>query len=225
MSQLTILSVVIGSRAYGIHNENSDTDIRSVVITPTSELLSVQKTNFEVKSKHKQEDGQDDVSYEIGHFLHLAIASNPTILEIFVCPVKTITPLGYELRDLFPYVWSSQGVRNAFMGYSTNQVKRAKEGGGGLPDKRNRKFLMAYIRTLIFGGYLLTYGTLPIPLDEDVKKLLLDIKSGEIKPAAVMKLGEIYAGTLINAFNNAPVKLSDITKVNEFLLRVRKDNW
>jgi Predicted nucleotidyltransferase. len=49
------------------------------------------------------EGKEDNTSWEIGHFLHLATKCNPTILETFLAPVVETTPWGDELRALFPF--------------------------------------------------------------------------------------------------------------------------
>ena len=86
MTKIEMLRILCGSHAHGLATKDSDKDFRSVYITPTSEILSLncgsEKGNHWVE---KQTD--DNTSYEISHFLHLATKSNPSILEVFKAPI------------------------------------------------------------------------------------------------------------------------------------------
>lgn len=79
-----ILKVLVGSQAHGLASPDSDYDYRGVYVIPTEEILSL---NYKYKGSHWMEGKEDQTSYEIGHFLSLAIKCNPTILEVFKAPV------------------------------------------------------------------------------------------------------------------------------------------
>ena len=66
MENKLILKTVVGSRAHGLANPDSDYDYRGVFIAPTSELL---KLNVRVKDTKWIEGNKDDTTYEIGKFL------------------------------------------------------------------------------------------------------------------------------------------------------------
>ena len=61
---------------------------------------------------------------------------------------------GKELRDLFPYLWSSKLVHAPFKGYSRSQLERMF---GDKPEysQRKHKYAVAYIRVLLSGIELL----------------------------------------------------------------------
>src|SRR2546429_619841 len=120
-SKSLILKTIVGSQAHGLANENSDYDYRGVFVVPTSEILRI---GGSVKETNWIEGNEDDTSWEIGKFLLMATKCNPTVLETFLAPVKTSSPLGDELRTLFPHVWNSNDVKNAFIGYGINQRKK-----------------------------------------------------------------------------------------------------
>ena len=72
----TVLSVVAGSRAYGIATEDSDIDRRGVFVAPTPLFWGFAKPPSHV-------DGPDAerFSWELERFLGLALDANPTVLE------------------------------------------------------------------------------------------------------------------------------------------------
>ena len=161
-----ILKVLTGSRAHHLHTEQSDYDYRGVFVQPTKAILSLlghPKQTSWVECRVPEEGGrkEDDTAWEIGHFLHLATHSNPSILEVFAAPIMEATEEGKAMQALLPYVWSPSSVRDAFIGYGLNQRKKMLEN----KDARPNKYAVAYLRTLIQGVGLLEHGTIPIRMD------------------------------------------------------------
>jgi predicted nucleotidyltransferase len=221
MHKEQILKVLVGSRAHHLHTEESDCDYRGVFVVPTSEIL---KLGGNIKNTNWIEGDNDNTTWEIGHFLQLATKCNPTILETFLSPVEDATPLGMKLRNLFPHVWNSQYVRDAFIGYSHNQRKKLLDG----KDARPHKYATAYLRTLYNARELLETGTFTIDIGNTefgeylrrVKYKDPDITTGEIIDRCNMLELEVH-----RAFAANPDKQTDVDIVNEFLLDVRKNNW
>lgn len=230
-----ILKVLIGSRAYGLANENSDVNMHGVYITPTSELLSLGSKPKETQwIEGREEDFQ---SWELGHFLHLATKCNPTILETFKAPFKCppTTGLGHELRELFPYVLSRKRIFDAFRGYAYNQRtklwSKPEDPTNRQLEERKWKFATQYLRVLMVGTRLLRTGELVIDMKEyspvnSVVEFLTGVREGNMLLGKVIDTAEKWAERLELAYNNSTVQESpDLDKVNEFLLRVRKENW
>jgi len=220
MKKTEILKTIVGSQAHGLANENSDFDYRGVFVIPTSELLKLGGENL----KHTAwiEDKEDDTSWEIGKFLFMATKCNPTVLETFLAPVKTSTPLGDEMRALFPYVWNSNDVKNAFIGYGVNQRKKFFDN----KDKRAPKYATAYLRVLYNCWELLSTGTFTVNLtDSPVYELCKAFKSGNYKPGEVIQACWEWETKVLKAFQANSNKQSDLEPVNEFLLKVRRMNW
>lgn len=225
-----ILKVIVGSQAHGLAGPKSDFDYRGVFVVPTREILSLgnvkQTTNW-------NEGTNDDTSWEIGHFLNLATHCNPTILETFLAPSANDGTLLYEsyaqeLRALFPYVWNSVDVMNAFIGYGLNQRKKFFDD----KDKRASKYAVAYLRTLYQAWELLTTGTFTIrivdtPIGETLKKWkamlsseILQRYSGDVISQCIY-----WEGQVKKAYAMHPNKKTDKRPINEFLLKVRKEFW
>jgi hypothetical protein len=179
-----ILKVLVGSRAHGLHTEESDYDYRGVYVEPTQKILSL---GYKYKGSSWFEGKEDQTMYEIGHFLHLALKCNPSILEVFMAPrigrrnelygeeLRRDFDFGSKLLDLFPYVWNPQDAFNAFVGYGLNQRKKMLDKRLG----RERKYAVAYLRTLWNLYDLLVTGKFSLEItDKDFKKELQDLKYG-----------------------------------------------
>jgi hypothetical protein len=214
-----ILKVLVGSRAHGLHSEDSDYDYRSVYVLPTSDILSI---GYKYKGNDWLEgETEDNTSYEIGHFLSLAVQCNPTILEIFRAPVITSNQDGDNLRDLFPCIWSPKKCFDAFVGYGLNQRKKFLD----RKDNRQNKYAVAYIRVLWQLIKLLKTNELSVAIDNiDIKELLLRWKHGDYTMGDVINCSETAieeAKKLLEDCKHVP----DLTKVNQFLVSIRKQYW
>lgn len=228
-----ILKVIVGSQAHGLATPESDFDYRGVFVNPTKEILSLRGS-----PKHTSwiEGKDDDTSWEIGHFLHLATHCNPTILETFLAPINwtedsnglltsealDCTTEGHKLRELFPYVWNSKGVHDAFTGYGFNQRKKFLED----KDQRGSKYAAAYLRTLVNAWELLETGTFTVriadlPIGQTVRKW----KNGNWSYGEVIDTCYVWQLKVAEAYKNNPDKQTNLEAVDEFLLDVRKNNW
>lgn len=222
----TLIKVLVGSRAHGLHNEDSDYDYRGVYIAPTSEVLSLGRS---IKNTQWIEGKQDDTSWEVGKFLHLATKCNPTILEVFKAPLVAHDnrdpgeiSLGTELRNLFDDVWNPTDVRNAFVGYGLNQRKKFLDKN----DTRPNKYATAYLRTLYQAHQLLSTGDFQVSMvDTPVYEQLKRFKAGEYTVGEVIQVCRDWEEKVDNAYQRCNKKNTNLEKVNEFLLKVRKENW
>lgn len=214
-----LLRVLVGSQAHGLANPQSDYDYRGVFIQPTQEILKLGNTK---RTTSWVEGKIDDTSWELGHFLQMAVHCNPTILEVFLSPPMEETPDGKELRALFPHVWNSNDVKNAFVGYGLNQRKKF------LNEKDNRpnKFAAAYLRSLVCGYYLLKEGTFPVNISHlSIGDTIKRFKEGNYSLGEVMDTCKAWEESLIQAYEGNPNKETNTEAVNEFLLRMRKKHW
>ena len=217
--KIPILKVLVGSRAHDLADENSDYDYRAVYVTPTSEILSL---GFKYKGSDWIEGDEDNTSYEIGHFLHLATKCNPSILEVFQAPIITATKEGFQLQELFPYVWNTNDAFNAFVGYGVNQRKKFLD----KKDNRQNKYAVAYIRVLYQLIQLLDVGDFKIAVDNKrgLRETLLRFKAGSYTPGEVIDLSE----SLLHEAQILREKCSHVAnldKINHFLLDIRKKYW
>lgn len=121
-----ILLTLAGSRAYGLHNENSDYDYRGVIIPP-SEAYNSPFKSFEQK-EGLDGYGRDSVAYEIKKFFKLAAACNPNILDCLFVKAEHVVladEKGLQLREN-RHLFLSQKAKHSFSGYAMAQLKRLK---------------------------------------------------------------------------------------------------
>lgn len=220
-----ILKVIVGSRAHGLADPDSDYDYRGVFVVPTSALLSITQekprhTSW-VEGDKTAEGKEDATAWEIGHFLHLALQCNPTILEVFAAPMVEGTTDFWGLRALFPRVWHPRRVRDAFVGYGLNQRKKFLDD----KDARAAKYASAYLRTLYQAHALLTTGELPVSLvNAPVFETLKHWRSGIFSKGEVVDQCLRWTGYVDDALARCTHE-PDPTAVDAFLLNVRRATW
>jgi predicted nucleotidyltransferase len=169
----TVLSVVAGSRAYGLATEDSDIDRRGVFVAPTPLFWGFAKPPSHV-------DGPDAerFSWELERFLGLALDANPTVLECLWSPlVEKATEQGEELLALRGSFLSRHAHRT-FLRYAESQFRKLTG------DVRTRgeprwKHVMHLLRLLISGRHLLEHGE-PLVDVADHRESLLAVRRGEV---------------------------------------------
>ena len=169
-----ILRCVIGSRAYGLDDDQSDTDYRGIFI-PSAELhWSLYGVPDQLECYETQEH-----YWEFQRFLVLALKANPNVLECLYTPlVEKTTPLAEELLQMRS-VFLSRLVYQTYNGYVMSQFKKMQS------DLRNQgevrwKHVMHLIRLLISGISVLRHGFVPVRVEEH-RDQLLAIKRGEVR--------------------------------------------
>ena len=215
----TILKVLVGSRAHGLASETSDYDYKSIYILPTSEILSIHGAK-----KYKtvvNKENKDETIWELGHFLKLAIKSNPTVLEVFFSPVEMATEEAIELVSLFSSIWNSIDARNSYLGYARSQKRMLTQKKGNL-----KKVSVAYLRVLFQGYELLSTGRISVNTDNtEIGETLKNWKFSNFDVNEVLKECDIMENRLLEAFKANPDKKTNVKEVNNFLLKVRQNNW
>jgi uncharacterized protein len=142
-----IFEVISGSKAYGLNNADSDTDIKGVYILPEKEFYG-----FEYVDQVSDETN-DTVYYEIKKFLTLLSKSNPTMLEMISTPKESIL---YK-SDIFPEIDMkkilSKDCYNTFARYAYSQVKKARGLNKKIinPMDKKRKSILDFCTAVIDG--------------------------------------------------------------------------
>lgn len=218
-NKTVLLKALVGSRAHGLHSEDSDYDYRGVYALPTSEILSL---GYKYSGTSWIEGDIDDTSYEIGHFLQLCTKANPSVLEVLVSKQTPInTELANEMRELLPFMYNPKDAFNAFSGYSKNQQKKL------LDDHLSRrlKFGVAYVRTAYNLVELFETGTFSLEVTDTAKKnVLQDIKAGVYSDGEMIDLAEKQIAIAKQMLPDM-VNSQDVSIVNDFLIKVRKEHF
>ena len=212
----TVLSVVVGSRAYGLATEASDVDRRGVFVAPTPLFWGFGKPPTHV-------DGPDAerFSWELERFLGLALDANPTVLECLWSPlVERVTEMGEELlarRDAF----LSRHVHRTFVRYADSQFRKL------LGDLRARgeprwKHVMHLLRLLISGRHVLEHGEPLVDVGCHRERLLAvrrgDMPWDEVEAWRLVLTQDLDAALAASALPAEP----DRARVEEFLVSVRR---
>ena len=152
LEQFIIYRCVVGSRAYGLDNDESDTDRRGIYLAPAE----LQWSLFGAPEQFEDNAAQS-CYWELQKFLTMALKANPNILEcLFSSMVEKVTPLGKELLDL-RQAFLSQMIFQTFNGYAMSQFKKIEQ------DIRNSgqikwKHAMHLLRLLLTGAETLRNG-------------------------------------------------------------------
>ncbi len=216
LSARVIYRCVIGSRAYGLEDEQSDTDRRGFFLPPADLHWSLYGVPEQLENEETQE-----AYWEIQKFLVLALKANPNVLECLYSPIVEFkTPLADELlgmRDVF----LSKLVFQTYSGYVASQFKKMQT------DLRNQgqvkwKHVMHLIRLLISGINVLREGHLIVKVGE-AREQLLSIKRGEMS----FKDADAWRKQLQIEFEGAFQRTRlperpDYERVNAFLIHARK---
>lgn len=224
-----LLTVLVGSRAHGVATEASDWDYHTVFVQPTNEMLMlgsrpVQTSWNENSVPESIGWRQDDVAWELGHFLFLATKSNPSVLECFLAPVERSTDDGDRLRALFPYVWSTKLAHDAFTGYGMNQRKKFIDN----KDNRRPKYAEAWLRTLFMGIQLMETGTFSVDVntwDKPIADVIRSYRAGNCPVGDVMQVAENWQQVFDEAYARAEKREPDMGRINAFLLDMRMKYW
>ncbi len=212
----TVLSVVVGSRAYGLATESSDVDRRGVFVAPTPMFWGFAKPPTHV-------DGPDAerFSWELERFLGLALDANPTVLECLWSPlVEVVTAGGEELLALRG-AFLSRHAHRTFLRYADSQFRKLAG------DLRTRgeprwKHVMHLLRLLLSGRHLLEHGAPMVDVGAHRERLLA-VRRGEVPWAdadawRAELTRDLDAALAATALPAEP----DRTRVEDYLVSVRR---
>ncbi|MFI1683104.1 DNA polymerase beta superfamily protein [Streptomyces sp. NPDC020607] len=212
----TVYSCVMGSRAFGLATDDSDTDRRGIFLAPTPLFWRFDKPPTHV-------DGPDDeqFSWELERFCELALRANPNILECLHSPlVEHITETGRELLALRGAFLSRQ-AHDTFARYALGQRKKldADVRTHGAP---RWKHAMHLLRLLMSCRDLLRTGELTIDVG-DQREPLLAVKRGELSWPRVESWMNRLAAESEDAAVHSPLPADpDRERVEDFLFRTRR---
>ncbi len=167
------LRVVVGSRAFGLDTQASDTDRRGFYLPTAEAHWSLWGVPEQLENGVTQK-----TCWELQKFLTLALKANPNVLEVLYSPlVETATPLALELLDMRDAFLSTL-VYQTYNGYVLSQFKKLEA------DLRTHgevrwKHAMHLLRLLLSGTMVLQSGEVLVHVGEH-RETLLAVKRGEL---------------------------------------------
>jgi hypothetical protein len=212
----TIYACVMGSRAFGLAMDTSDTDRRGVFLAPTRLFW-----RFEKPPTHVEGPAEEQFSWELERFCELALRANPNILECLHSPlVEYADDTGRELLALRGAFLSRQ-VHETFTRYALGQ-RRKLEADVRVHGAPRWKHAMHLLRLLTSARDLLRTGTLTIDVG-DHREPLLAVKRGEVPWPGVESWMTRLATETAEAATGTPLPPEpDRRRVEDFLIRVRR---
>lgn len=210
------LRVVVGSRAFGLSTDTSDTDLRGF-------YLPRARDEWSLAGVPEQLEYGEECYWEAKKFVLLALKANPNILEVLHSSlVLNCTPLAQELLDI-RHAFLSRLVHQTYGAYAMGQFKRLE---ADLRTSRQMrwKHAMHLLRLLRSGTRLLQTGELVLDVRPERERLLA-VKRGEVAWAEV----EAWRLELHAEFDKAAEGTSlperpDYGFVEEWLIRARGES-
>ncbi|MGN6555024.1 MAG: nucleotidyltransferase domain-containing protein [Verrucomicrobiota bacterium] len=217
LEQFIIYRCVVGSRAYGLDNDDSDTDRRGIYLSPAD----LQWSLFGAPEQF-EDNATQSCYWELQKFIIMALKANPNILECLYSPmVEKVTPLGAELiaiRGSF----LSQMIFQTFNGYAISQFKKIEQ------DIRNSgqikwKHAMHLLRLLLTGAATLREGRVPVHV-ESHRDRLLAVKRGEVLWPEVNAWRKELHHDFERALSETKLpERPDYEAANRFLVKARRE--
>jgi predicted nucleotidyltransferase len=216
LKERVIYGCVIGSRAYGLEDDQSDTDRRGIYLPPAELHWSLYGVPEQLENEERQE-----AYWELQKFIVLALKANPNVLECLYSPiVEFATPLAEELLSMRE-AFLSKLVFQTYSGYVASQFKKMQTGIRN-QGKVKWKHVMHLIRLLISGIDVLNEGRVTVEVGPQ-REQLLEIKRGAVPFAEA----DAWRKRLQVEFEQAFQKTSlperpDYERANAFLIYARK---
>jgi predicted nucleotidyltransferase len=217
LEQFIIYRCVVGSRAYGLDGDESDTDRRGIYLAPAE----LQWSLFGAPEQF-EDNAEQSCYWELQKFIVMALRANPNILECLFSPmVEKVTPLAAELlamRERF----LSQMIFQTFNGYAMSQFKKMEQ------DLRNHgemrcKHAMHLLRLLLTGAATLREGCVPVRVEAHRDRLLA-VKRGELPWAEVVAWRKELHQDFERALSETKLPdRPDYAAANSFLIQARRE--
>lgn len=212
--RFVVYRCIVGSTAYGLNQQESDTDRRGFYLPPANLEWSLAGVPEQLETE------SEEVYWEIEKFIRLALKANPNVLECLYSPlVETCTPLAHELLEIRE-IFLSQYVHRTYNAYVLSQFKKLER------DLRNQgqvrwKHVMHLIRLLLSGVEVLKHGFVPLRADE-YREQLLAIRRGEVPWEEVERWRLALHKELDKAIRCTSLpEHPDYQRANNFLIRAR----
>ncbi|GHB07694.1 MULTISPECIES: nucleotidyltransferase domain-containing protein [Streptomyces] len=212
----TVYSCVMGSRAFGLATDDSDTDRRGVFLAPAPLFW-----RFTKPPTHVEGPAREQFSWELERFCELALRANPNVLECLHSPlVERIDDTGRELLGLRG-AFLSRRAHETFVRYAMGQ-RRKLEADVRQHGAPRWKHAMHLLRLLACGRDLLRTGELVIGVG-DAREELLAVKRGEVPWPEVERRMTRLAEQNDEAHTRSPLPPEpDLERVEAFLVRTRR---
>ncbi len=218
LKQFVIYKCQVGSHAFGLANEDSDTDWRGIYLPPADRHWSL----IELPGQLESNDGEiDEVYWEFEKFIRLALKANPNILELLWTPrVELTTPIADRLLES-RRIFLSRHIYKTYSGYVLSQFRRMKQSFEKKSTYKT-KHAMHLIRLLYSGISALQNGEIMIDVSNH-RDQLLSIKAGDFSFAEVRELALKLDKEFQTAFEETDLpEQPDFAAADQLLIEARR---
>jgi len=214
----TIYRCLVGSKAYGLATDASDDDMRGIFLPPARIDWSLYRVPEQLEFA---DDEKDEVYWELGKFLRLALKANPNVLETLWTPrVIEASPVAEELRTI-RRAFLSKHIYKTYSGYVLSQFRRMANAVRN-QGKYKPKHAMHLLRLLYSGIAALQSGEIQVDVSDRRAELLAVRNDGlpfeEVKRRALeldRQFQQAFERTMLP-------EQPDYATVNAFLIRARR---
>lgn len=245
----TILRVQVGSGLHGISvSGTDDRDEMGVCIEPPEYVIGLK--DFEQYEHHtawerpgglRNRSGHGDLDiniYSLRKFARLALNGNPSIITTFFVPpteIVKVTKFGHELLRMAPsFISKEAGPR--FIGYLHAQRRSMLSHDGKGRDVTRPELIEKYGWDTKFGGHmirlgmqgreLLETGRLTLPMPEEDRELIKEIRTGKISMQDTLDLAEDLEEHLKFMMDHTSLpEHPDRDAVNAWLIDAYQETW
>ena len=228
-----IYRVRMGSHAFGLAEEHSDSDERGVYLVPAEWHWSLQPLPGQIEFKltadgrvldHNQKEGETDVCWwELEKFVRLALKANPNILETLYVSEQHVLfcdEIGRRLmgiRDVF----LSKYLYQTYSGYVLSQFRKMKKEHE--KGREHRPKHACHLIRLLYSGIAALQGQ-GILVDAGAhREELLRIKRGEIDFHTVYTRAVELDAEFQRAYEQTSLpERPDVEKADRFLIEARR---
>ena len=220
-----LLAGIVGSTAYGLAGPQSDVDRLGVFAVPTISLLGL-----DTPALSRVTVNPDFTMHEAGKAARLLLSANPTLTELLWLPsdlYERRVPLGDELIEIRTAFLSAVRVRDAYLGYASQQFRKllGRADGTFSSDMRRRTAKHArHLKRLVDQGFdLYATGSLSVQLDDPASYLDFGERAAADPDVARPMLAQ--AQDRFDQTRSALPDEPDRDRVQDWLLRVRDAFW
>ena len=208
----------VGSKAFGLDNEDSDDDLRGIFLPPADRHWSLYKVPEQIELKTELDD---EVYWELEKFLKLALKANPNILETLWTPiVLDSNAVGQRIRTN-RNAFLSKHLYKTYSGYVLSQFRRMKN-AYEKTGKYKTKHAMHLVRLLYSGIGALKTGEIMIDVS-DHRDQLLEIRNGKFEFEQIRQLALRLDREFQDAFELTSLPdQPDFALVDQILIEARR---
>lgn len=117
---LLLFECLSGSKAYGLHTPQSDTDLKGVFYLPKEQFYGLEYI------AQVSNETNDEVYYELGRFVELLCKNNPNMLELLASPDECVLYKHPLMDKLHIDIFLSRLCKDTFAGYALTQIRKAR---------------------------------------------------------------------------------------------------